>query len=124
MRTITVEEFHAELKAQGVSAREHAALKCPACGTVQSMALLLQEGCQPDKVESYTGFSCVGRINGAGPATREGQPGNPDKPGCDWSLGGLFRIHTLEVDQNGTLHPIFEPASAEEAQALERRITK
>ena len=39
MRKISIEEFRAELAAQGVSGREHGAFKCVACGTVQSMAV-------------------------------------------------------------------------------------
>lgn len=121
MRKITVEQFHIELKSQGVSAREHTALKCPACGTIQSMTLLLEQGCPADKVETQIGFSCVGRWNDAGSPTRDGKPAGA-KPGCNWTLGGLFRIHTLEVEMDGKLHPIFEPATADEAQALERSL--
>lgn len=124
MRTIKVDQFHEELKAQGTSAREHAALKCPVCGTVQSMALLRQQGCPDDKIETQIGFSCVGRWNGAGPAERDGTPASGDKPGCDWTLGGLFRIHKLEVEMDGKMHPVFEPATADEAQTLERSLTK
>jgi hypothetical protein len=121
MRKITVEQFHTELKAQGVSAREHTALKCPACGTVQSIALLLSQGCPAERVETQIGFSCVGRWNDAGPPSRDGKPAGA-KPGCNWTLGGLFRIHTLEVEMDGKVHPIFEPATADEAQALERSL--
>lgn len=38
-RTITLEEFHAALQAQGVP-QEHYAFKCVACGHVQSFASL------------------------------------------------------------------------------------
>ncbi len=44
MRRLTIPEFHAELKAQGVPNQNHAALKCPICGTVQSMADFVAAG--------------------------------------------------------------------------------
>lgn len=122
MRKITVDEFHSELRLQGVSNREHAALKCPACGTVQSIALLLDQGCPADKVENQIGFSCVGRWNGAGPS-RHGHP-NTGQIGCNWTLGGLLKIHKLEVEMDGKSYPTFEPASPSDAKALERKIKK
>lgn len=126
---ITVEELHARLKAQGVSAREHAASVCPACGTVQSIASLVRAGVDPERAETAMGFSCEGRW------TKAGQwPSDKDKSakakvrravrGCDWTLGGLFRIHRLEVlTPDGKAHPFFEIATAEQAQALERSLT-
>lgn len=122
---ISIDELHSRFKAQGVSAREHVAVKCVMCGTVQSMASLAKAGCPADKVETHTGFSCEGRWSNAGP-----YPADPKKiaartvRGCDWTLGGLFRIHKLEaIDAEGKSHPFFEPASAEEAQSLERLMT-
>jgi hypothetical protein len=124
---ITVEELHARFKAQGVSAREHVAVVCPICATVQSMTSLIRAGGQPDKVENSLGFSCEGRITGAGP-----WPSSKDRSakarkrrevrGCDWSLGGLFRIHKLEVMSDGKAHPFFELATPEQAQALEAQM--
>lgn len=116
---ITIDELHARFKAQGVSAREHIAFKCVICGTVQSMALLAKAGVPADKQESYVGFSCVGRFTNAGAWKKNDKPGR----GCDWTLGGLFRLHKLEVlNAEGKAQPIFEIAIAEEAQALERTI--
>jgi len=43
VKIITVEEFHAALKGQGVP-REHLAFKCPMCGTVQSAQYLIKAG--------------------------------------------------------------------------------
>ena len=48
---ISIPEFHARLKAQGVSAREHIALRCPVCSTVQSFRSLLNAGVPDDEVE-------------------------------------------------------------------------
>lgn len=117
LEQITVGEFHQRCKAQGVSGRMHVALKCPVCGTVQSLTSLDRAGVPAGKQEHYIGFSCVGRFTNAGPWKKDEPPGR----GCDWTLGGLFRIHKLEViTADGEKHPTFEIATAEEAQALER----
>lgn len=112
-QTMTLDEFHAALKAQGVP-REHLALKCPVCKTVQSMRDLATAGVAEDKVDTFFGFSCVGRFTNAGPKQKDEPPGR----GCDWTLGGLFQIHELEVvTPDGKRHPTFAPATPEEAQA-------
>lgn len=113
--TISLDEFRARLKAQGVSDRIHAAFKCPVCRTVQSLQSFLCAGCDADTVEKFIGFSCVGRKTGAGAPRKE-----PDGKPCNWTLGGFLRLHTLEVvDPEGAEHPFFEIASPEEAKALE-----
>jgi len=71
---------------------------CPICKTVQGYGDFkrLPEEMSDDKIASYLAFSCIGRFT-------EG------KKGCDWTLGGLFQIHTLEViDDEGRKHPRFE----------------
>jgi len=120
MRCITVDEFHAELKAQGVSSQDHFAFRCPMCGAIQSAADLVAAGAGDsfEKVKSDLGFACVGRWTGAGGHKK----GAPAGSGCDWSLGGLFKIHKLEIvasDQGR--HPFFELATPQEAQAHEAR---
>lgn len=115
MKTLTLQEFHAALQAQGVDSREHFAVKCPMCGTVQSAADLIAAGAGTDfeAVEAYLGFSCVGRFTGGGSPRKESD-GRP----CDWTLGGLFKLHKLEVVlPDGRAFPTFEPATPEEAQA-------
>lgn len=116
MQTMTLEEFLEALKAQGVNSHMHFALKCPKCGTVQSATDLIAAGAGTDfdSVEKYLGFSCVGRWNAAGSPRK-----TPDGQPCNWTLGGLFAIHKLEVvTPDGKHHPRFEPATPEEAQAL------
>lgn len=126
--SITVEEAHRRMKAQGVSSNKHVAFVCPVCGTVQSMASLVAAGCPKDKVESYIGFSCEGRWTGAGPwpsgGDRSAKGLRRTYPGCDWTLGGLFRIHRLEVvmPDRAEPQPCFEIASPEQAQALEAQL--
>lgn len=117
VRTLSYDDFDAELRGQGVSSRWHAAFVCPACGTVQSAQSLIDAGASSEEVGKYLGFSCVGRWTGA-PAHRRGDA--PGK-GCDWTLGGLFKIHKLEVvTPDGVHHPSFEVASPEQAQKLEQ----
>lgn len=116
---ISVDEAHARFRAQGVSAREHVAFVCVVCGTVQSMASLVLAGAKDlAQAERLVGFSCEGRLRGAGP-WRPDHSG-PTTRGCDWTLGGLLSIHTLEVDGQ----PSFQIAPAAEALALERWVTE
>ena len=86
-----------------------------------SMASLAKAGVEIDKTERYVGFSCIGRFTNAGPHKR----GTPAGKGCDWTLGGLFTLHNLEVvDDAGKAHPVFDIATAEEAQALEKSLAQ
>lgn len=112
---IPMREFLARLQAQGVPP-EHYAYKCVRCGHVQSAASLARYIPAGDAINAAY-FSCEGRF----------AKGN----GCDWTLGGLFQIHKLEVlaeDKDdvvvGMLRtvPVFEPASPEEAQGLMSKI--
>lgn len=119
MLTITIPEFHTALKDQGVSSREHFAFRCVMCGTIQSARSLIAAGAGTtfEDVERFLGFSCVGRWTKAGPHKK----GTPPGRGCDWTLGGIFTLHCMEIeDGEGTKHPRFDLASPEEAQALER----
>lgn len=115
VETIPLAEFRARIAAQGVSRRTHAAFRCPMCKTAQSITSLTNAGVSEDDAQRYIGFSCVGRFTGAG-SPREKPDGQP----CNWTLGGLLRLHELEVvDNDGNTHPFFAVATAEEAQALE-----
>lgn len=114
MRTLTIPEFHAELKAQGVERREHLAFVCPICSTVQSGADIMAATGKPfEEIERFLGFSCVGRFTDTGPH----KSGSPPGKGCDWTLGGFLRVHSLEiVDEDGARHPRFELATPAQAQ--------
>jgi hypothetical protein len=117
MRTMTLSEFHAALKAQGVSSSLYCAFRCPMCGTLQCAADLIAAGAGVDfdAVERFLGFSCIGRFTGAGSPRKE-----RDRKPCNWTLGGLFSVHNLEVvTPDSQRHPRFELATPEEAQALE-----
>ena len=115
MRRLTIAEFRAELMAQGVPDVTHAAVKCPICGTVQSMADFIAAGAARDEAEHAIAYECVGRYTGAGPFKTSWRK---QAKGCDWTLGGFFKLHQLEViDENGEAHPRFEIATPAEAQA-------
>lgn len=114
MKTMTVEQFHAACRAQGVKSHLDTAVVCPMCGTVQSARDLIAAGVGADfeAVEKYIGFSCVGRFTGAGSPRK-----SPDGQPCNWTLGGLFKTHKLEVvTPDGKHHPNFELATPEQAQ--------
>lgn len=114
MRTITLVQFHAEMKAQGVKRIEDVAFVCPRCKTIQSATDLIAAGAgtSMDAVEKYLGFSCVGRFTGAKSPRKE-----PDGKPCNWTLGGFFSLHELEVvTEDGERNPSFELATPEQAQ--------
>lgn len=96
-RVISQAEWMAEAKSLfgEVHPREWK-FSCPVCKTPQSMVDLVEVGVDKDKVQNYIGFSCIGRFT--------------DTKGCDWTLGGLFQIHTLEVigEEDGQNRKIFE----------------
>lgn len=116
-RTISRDELQAELRAQGVRSNEHFAFVCPACAKVQSATTLIRVGVGADfetVQQKALGYSCVGRFTDAGPPDRT----KPEK-GCNWTLGGLLRIHQLEIEHEGETYPFFELATPEQAQALQ-----
>lgn len=120
---ITHEEFLQRLKTQGMS-RNHLALVCPICGTVQSMTSLIKAGALEETVETFFGFSCEGRFTRAGPWPAQSAKTDAAKKrrlvrGCDWTLGGLLRLHRLEVEIEDRVRPCFELATPEQARALE-----
>jgi hypothetical protein len=118
---MTLEEFLAATTAQGMPAKEDIVFICPRCKTPQSGRDLINAGAGADfeAVDGYLGFSCVGRWLGAG-APRLTPDGKP----CNWSLGGLFTLHTLEVIMpDGRRQRHFEPATPDQAarHALHKR---
>lgn len=120
MKTISIERYRELLAAQGVDDPLDYAVKCPACGTVQSRRDYASAGAAPDAIASMFGFNCIGRFTGRG---GDPTPGGNDGQCCNWTLGGLLSIHTMEVVQ-GTQQrfPVFEPATPEEAQAHARKL--
>ncbi len=69
--------------------------QCVACGHVQSHESVKANKPDVGDTSNWIYFSCEGRVN----------PGT----GCDWTLGGLFRIHRCEVrSEDGKTVPVFE----------------
>ena len=95
---LTLAEFHAEAIRRFGSDWKEWRFVCPNCGCEQTANDLIDAGAgggDLDAVGRLLAFSCVGRFT--------------DEKGCDWTLGGLFRIHRLEVDGR----PAFELAQIE-----------
>lgn len=101
MKTLALDEFRALMKAQNVPMAK-VTFQCPQCKTLQCAEDLIEAGAGAtlDDVSGYLGYSCVGRFT--------------DQKGCNWTLGGLFQIHELEViNEKGEACPRFLPVKAE-----------
>lgn len=99
MKTIDLEEFKKIGRERFGDDTEKWKFVCPRCGESQSAEDLVKTGVDKSDVEKYVGFSCIGRF------TKE--------RGCDWTLGGLFQLHNLEiVTDDGKHHPHFELAES------------
>lgn len=112
MKTLSLAEFHAAIRAQESPSVEEVGLVCPMCSTVQTARDLIHAGAGAnfEEVEKYLGFSCVGRWTDAGTPRNQ-----PDGKPCNWTLGGLFQTHKLEVvTEDGKRHPRFEVATKEQ----------
>ena len=98
MKQISIEEYINLFKERFGFVRKNWKVKCAKCGEVQSIQDFVDQGIK--EPTNFWGFSCIGRWD--------------KKRGCDWTLGGLFQIHTLEViDAEGKAHPRFEVADNE-----------
>jgi hypothetical protein len=61
--------------------------QCPSCGHIQSEREARERNAEVKNLSDWIYFSCEGR--------------HTPSVGCDWTLGGLFQIHTLEVVSDG-----------------------
>ena len=73
------------------------------CGHTQSVYSVLEHNPDLEDIPSWIHFACEGRRT----------PGQ----GCDWSLGGLLKLHKTEVILNWKTFPVFEFAEATLPQA-------
>lgn len=65
---------------------------CPNCKEVYTFKDL-KEYTDSETASKYLGFSCIGRLT--------------ENRGCDWTLGGLFKIHSKEVIfDDGKVSPV------------------
>lgn len=122
-RLIKIGQLHVEFARQRVKTREDFAVVCPMCHTVQSARMFIRAGYGTsfDDTQAVLGFNCIGRYTGR----KHHTPGDPPGLGCDWTLHGFFKIHTLEVlDHKGLRHPFFEPATPRQARQLTEALLK
>lgn len=68
--------------------------RCVACGHVQSHELAVARNPDIGDTSGWIAFACEGR--------------HDSSVGCDWTLGGLFQIHELEVVDGERRTPCFE----------------
>ena len=68
---------------------------CPRCKTTQSFYDFEKyTNLNYEQIHTQIAFSCIGR--------------NTKEKGCDWTLGGLFKIHEKEViNDNNEVRPMF-----------------
>lgn len=114
MKTITIDEFQSACIEQA-SSNLQLVFKCPMCGCLQMGQDFIDAGAatSSEQAMGYVGFSCLGRHTGCGAPRKK-----PDGKRCNWSLGGLFQLHKLEVvTPDGQSHPHFELATKAEADA-------
>ena len=77
--------------------------KCCNCGHVQCMADFEALSSYTGRPETVVFFSCIGRWSGG-----KGELGNGLSP-CNYTLGGLFKIHKLTVVYpDGEREAVFE----------------
>ena len=69
--------------------RDNWVFKCPICGNRQSVnsVLIKNPKLKAEDVRDWIYFNCEGRYT--------------KRVGCDWTLGGLFQIHRVEVMVDG-----------------------
>lgn len=115
-RRLTQAEWLAEGKARFGENTRKWRFVCPICKHVQSMesVLAMREDMTPSEAEGYVYFSCEGRFApGSGKAFGKTVP--DPKIGCDYTLGGLFKIARVEVvTPEARILPVFEFDGAEE----------
>lgn len=73
--------------------------KCINCGEVQTAMDFINAGIEKDKAMQLVYQECIGR--------------HIEDRGCDWCLYGLFKIHELEVEHEGTKIAVFKFAEEE-----------
>lgn len=94
-RRITFDEWQQEGRERFGKDMKQWRFVCPRCETVQSAQDFIDAGLNSDVVNTQLAFSCIGR--------------HVSYKGCDWTLGGLFTIHNLEiVFPDGGVRPTFE----------------
>lgn len=100
MRSITFEEWEKEGTERFGEKKRNWKFICPSCKTVQTGQDFIDlTTLKIEEIPNYLGFSCIGRFT--------------EKKGCNWTLGGLFQIHELEINREGEIYRRFEFAPKE-----------
>ncbi len=95
MRVLTIDEWRKEGTDKFGDRWSLWKFQCVKCGNIQCGKDFESIGLTPEEIEKVVFFSCIGRWK--------------KDVGCDWTLGGLFRIHKLEVtNAEGVPIPAFE----------------
>lgn len=99
VRTISVEKWREKGKELYGEDAKKWKFRCPMCGHIQTAEDFRNNNLDPDGRVYY---SCIGRwVRGSG---------------CDWTLGGLLTVHTLEIiTEDGNKVPVFEFADDPDA---------
>lgn len=93
MITLTLKEWFEKAEAKFGTDKKQWKFKCAHCGEVQTLQEFMDAGVEEPETKFY--YSCIGRWVA--------------KRGCNWTLGGLFQIHKLEViSEDDKRVPVFE----------------
>jgi len=84
MKTYTHEEWLDEAERRFGDDPRDWLFVCPRCKTEQCAWDFYEAGVKGSTIDKVLAFSCIGRFT--------------DGKGCDWTLGGLFQIHEVEVE--------------------------
>jgi hypothetical protein len=96
MKTITIQEWHAEAVSLFGEGKINWKFVCPKCRTVQSAHDFLEIIDFPEeKLGSVLGYTCIGKFI--------------EEKGCDFTLGGAFQFQEVEIIlPSGKKRPIFD----------------
>lgn len=101
VKIIKYDDWLMELKSRFGEDPKNWRFDCPMCKNSQSGQDFIDAGVE--EWRSYVYFSCLGRFK--------------KDIGCDWTLGGLFKIHTSVVVKGATIMPVMEMTGKEEVPA-------
>lgn len=91
-KIIEYDKWISELKEKFGDDSKSWSFKCPSCGNNQTIQMFIDNKIESPEKNVY--YNCIGRyVTGIG---------------CDWTLGGLFKIHKLSVLKDGNVFPVFE----------------
>lgn len=100
MKQIGVDEWLAKGAVLFGENKDDWLFRCVACNHVQSATEArerkpeIDQGKDAGWLRNHLAMNCEGRLN--------------KDVGCDWTLGGLFHIHKLEVIDGDDIVPVFE----------------